>query len=93
LRVNESYPRVEQMLAFFGANEFTSHALENAQEFDFEGLSGRLRSSSYAPAAGHPQFEPMMEELQHIFATHQQDGVVRMEYRTRIYTGKLDEIG
>lgn len=92
-RVNESYPRAEQMLAFFGANEFTSHALENAQEFDFEGLSGRLRSSSYAPAAGHRQFEPMMEELQHIFATHQQDGVVRMEYRTRIYTGKLQEIG
>jgi len=92
-RVNESYPRAEQILAFFGANEFTSHSLPNAQEFDFEGLSGRLRSSSYAPALGHPQFEPMMEELQRIFAAHQQNGVVRMEYRTRIYTGKLDSIG
>lgn len=91
-RVNESYPRIEQMLAFFGANEFTSHALSNVQEFDFEGLSGRLRSSSYSPAPGHSQFAAMMERLQKIFADHQKNGVVRMEYRTRIYTGMLDRI-
>ena len=92
-RVNESYPRAEQMLAFFGANEFTSRSLPNFQEFDSEALSGRLRSSSYAPAPGHPNYAPMMEELQRIFATHQKNGVVRMEYRTRIYSGKLDPTG
>jgi SAM-dependent methyltransferase len=92
-RVNETYPRAEQMLAFFGSNEFTSHAVPNFQEFDFQGLSGRLRSSSYAPPSGHPQFAAMMQELQRIFAAHQQDGTVRLEYRTRIYTGKLDSIG
>jgi len=89
-KVSESYPRAEQMLAFFHPNEFTSHALPNLQEFDFEGLSGRLRSSSYAPAPGHPQFEPMMEELRRIFDQHHKDGTVRMEYRTRVYAGKLD---
>lgn len=88
--VHESYPRAQQMLSFFGRNEFTSHTLPNAQEFDFEGLGGRLRSSSYAPAPGHPQYGPMMQELQRIFAAHQREGVVRMEYRTRVYTGKLD---
>lgn len=92
-RVNESYPRAEQMLAFFGANEFTSHVLPNAQEFDFDGLCGRLRSSSYAPAPDHPQFRPMTEELKRVFAAYQANGVVRMEYRTRIYTGSLDPIG
>ena len=91
-RVNESYPRAEQMLEFFGANEFTSHSLANAQEFDFEGLSGRLRSSSYAPAPGAANFEVMMEQLRRIFDLHQQNGVVRMEYRTHIYAGKLDHI-
>lgn len=89
-KVSESYPRAEQMLEFYGANEFTSHALPNFQEFDFEGLSGRLRSSSYAPPAGHPQFEPMMKELRRLFDAHHQGGVVRMDYRTRVYTGKLD---
>jgi SAM-dependent methyltransferase len=89
-KVSESYPRAEQMLAFYGPNEFTSHALPNFQEFDFEGLSGRLRSSSYAPPQDHPQFKPMMKELRRLFDAHQQGGVVPMEYRTRVYAGKLD---
>jgi SAM-dependent methyltransferase len=89
-RVNESYPRAEQMLEFFGATDFTSHSLANFQEFDFDGLSGRLRSSSYAPPPGHPQFEPMMKELRQLYDAHQRRGVVRMEYRTRVYAGKLD---
>jgi SAM-dependent methyltransferase len=92
-RIRESYPRAEQMLAFYGPNEFTSHALANFQEFDFQGLCGRLRSSSYAPGPGHAQFEPMMAELEQIFANHQENGVVRMQYRTHIYTGKLDSLG
>src|SRR6266403_5357171 len=37
------------------------------QEFDYEGLAGRLWSSSYAPLEGHPSYEPMMQELQRIF--------------------------
>jgi SAM-dependent methyltransferase len=89
-RVSESYPRAEQMLEFYGANEFTSHSLPHFQEFDFEGLSGRLRSSSYAPPSGHAQFEPMMKELRRLFDAHHRGGVVRMEYRARVYAGKLD---
>jgi SAM-dependent methyltransferase len=89
-RVQLSYPRAEQMLEFFGSNEFTSHTLPNGQDFDFDGLCGRLRSSSYAPAADHPQFRAMIEELRRIFDAHQVNGKVRLEYRTRIYTGTLD---
>jgi len=89
-KVDESYPRAEQMLAFFGECEFTSHSLPNAQDFDFDGLCGRLRSSSYVPAPDHPQFAPMLRELRRIFAAHETNGVVRIEYRTRIYAGSLD---
>ena len=89
-RVNESYPRNEQMLEFFGKNEFTSHTLRNYQEFDSDGLSGRLRSSSYAPGPENPQFEPMMQQLRRIFEAHQVNGKVCMEYSTRVYTGALD---
>ncbi|HET7105775.1 MAG TPA: class I SAM-dependent methyltransferase, partial [Candidatus Acidoferrum sp.] len=77
-KVSESYPRAEQMLEFYGPNDFTSHSLPNFQEFDFDGLSGRLRSSSYAPPAGHPLFEPMMKELRRLFDAHHQGDVVRM---------------
>src|SRR5260221_4154083 len=89
-QVSESYPRAEHMLEFYGANEFTSHSLPNFQEFDFDGLNARLRSSSYAPPPGHPQFEPMMKEIRKIFDAHHQRGEIRMDYRTRVYAGKLD---
>jgi SAM-dependent methyltransferase len=57
----------------------------NAQSFDFEGIKGRLLSSSYAPLAGHPQHEPMLAELQAIFRTHQLDGRIEFKYTTHVY--------
>jgi SAM-dependent methyltransferase len=89
-RVSDSYPQPEAMRDFFGASTFLPHDLPNSQEFEFAGLSGRLRSSSYSPGADHPDFPQMMHELKHIFAAYQQDGIVRFDYRTRIYAGKLD---
>jgi SAM-dependent methyltransferase len=92
-RVSDSYPREEHMRSFFRASTFLSYELSNTQEFDFEGLSGRLRSSSYAPAADQPNFLQMMTELNHIFAAFQQGGNVRFDYRTRIYAGTLQPDG
>jgi ubiquinone/menaquinone biosynthesis C-methylase UbiE len=89
--VNESYPREEQMRAFFQNSAYRQQQLPNLQVFDFEGLAGRVRSSSYMPAEDHPQYAPMMAELQNIFRAHQQDGSVRMEYLTRLYYGHLQE--
>lgn len=88
-KVNENYPRLEQMQNFFGADEFHAHEVPNFQEFDFEGIAGRLRSSSYMPAADHPNFQPMMDELRRIFDLHNTDGRVRLEYTTRLYLGQL----
>ena len=49
--------------AFFGRRGFRFARFDNAQRFDFEGVRGRLLSSSYAPGAGHPNHEPMLAEL------------------------------
>ncbi len=89
-RVSDSYPLPQDMQSFFGASGFLSHEVPNAQEFDFDGLSGRLRSSSYSPAANHPDFPQMMNELKHIFTAYQHDGIVSFDYRTRVFAGKLD---
>jgi SAM-dependent methyltransferase len=88
-RINESYPREEQMRAFFQTTAYGQQRLPNLQVFDLEGLAGRVRSSSYMPAHDHPNFAPMMTELETIFREHQQDGSVRMEYLTRLYYGHL----
>ena len=73
----------------FPRGDFRLRELPNFQEFDFAGLAGRLRSSSYAPKEGHSNYAPMMAELERIFRTHQANGRVRMEYATQIYFGRL----
>jgi len=87
-QVKQSYPGPEQMRSFFGSWPFTTYELPNSQEFDFAGLSGRLRSSSYVPTPDEFRFWPMMDELQRIFAAYQQSGGVRIDYRTRIYASQ-----
>ena len=60
----------------------------SAQQFDFDGLKGRLLSSSFAPEVGHPKHAAMVESLKRIFDTHQQNGCVMFEYDTHVYFGK-----
>lgn len=64
---------------------FGRRVVPNRQVFDFDGLRGRLLSSSYAPNQGHPGHGPMMQALERIFREHQQDGRVVFEYDTEIY--------
>ncbi len=88
--VKESYPSEQHMRDFFGAGHYQSRMVPNFQEFDFDGLAGRLRSSSFIPAADAPNYASMMEELQRIFAEYNQIDRVRMEYSTHIYFGHLE---
>ncbi|MBI5773133.1 MAG: class I SAM-dependent methyltransferase [Verrucomicrobia bacterium] len=60
-----------------------------AQQFDFEGLQGRLLSSSYAPEQGQPKHLEMLERLRQIFDSHQQDGRVAFDYNTLVYYERL----
>jgi SAM-dependent methyltransferase len=62
---------------------------EFQQAFDFEGLKGRLLSASYAPEPGHPNFEPMLRDVQQVFDANQKDGKVIFDYETELYYGQL----
>jgi SAM-dependent methyltransferase len=61
----------------------------NVQHFDFEGLKGRVLSSSYAPEAGHPKHDEMLTALKRVFDKCQKDGRVAFEYDTHVYYGHL----
>lgn len=90
VRVKETYPEATAMREFFAEKNFRSAELPNFQEFDLEGLAGRLRSSSYAPKEGHVNYVPMMSGLKRVFDENQVDGRVRMSYTTQIYFGQLE---
>lgn len=70
-------------------NGFDTKSFPNAQYFDYEGLKGRLLSSSYAPNLSHPNHIPMMRELESIFKKYSSDGQIEMLYDTTLYFGKL----
>jgi ubiquinone/menaquinone biosynthesis C-methylase UbiE len=74
---------------FFAPTSYQERVYDLRQQFDYEGTAGRLLSSSYAPLAGHPTHEPMMRELQRIFRAHARDGMIELEYNTRVFYGRL----
>jgi SAM-dependent methyltransferase len=78
----------ETIPTFYGG-EYQVVRFDNLQMFDFEGVRGRLESSSYVPEPGHPNYEPMISDLKKIFELYQQDGEVAFEYDTRLFYGKL----
>jgi ubiquinone/menaquinone biosynthesis C-methylase UbiE len=73
---------------FFGGEPELA-TFPNQQTFDFEGLEGRLMSSSYAPEPGHAEHEPMIAGLQELFLRHQHNGQVIFPYETLVYFGQL----
>lgn len=74
---------------FFAPHGYELASFTNEQVFDVEGLRGRLLSSSYAPTAGQPGHDAMLEALRSLFDAHQTDGVVTLEYDTRVYDGRI----
>lgn len=79
----------ETLVAFFRAGDMREAKFFNRQTFDYEGLCGRLQSSSYAPLPEHPNHEPMMNELRRIFDQNEQGGYVFFDYETKVYWGEV----
>ena len=69
---------------FFPAG-FRTAAFLNSQTFDFDGLKGRLLSSSYAPTESHPLFSEMIKELKRLFTKYQKNDTIEILYDTKIF--------
>ena len=72
-----------------GPKAYASHYLENVERLDFEGLKGRLLSSSHVPLPGDERFEAMIAELRELFDRFAVDGLVEMSYQTALFWGAL----
>ena len=79
----------DSVLTEFFENGYTLKTFPNFQIFDFEGLKGRLLSSSYAPVESHPDFIPMITELDRIFNLYNVNGYIKFEYTSKLYYSKL----
>lgn len=78
-----------EMRAWFGSGFVAMKRLDHRQALDFEGLCGRLLSSSYVPQLGDPRHAPIIAALRQLFDRTAQGGVVRFDYDTEIYVGRV----
>lgn len=98
LRYGTDYKEVRREIigcdveSFYAPEVCQCARFEFRQPFDFKGLKGRLLSSSYAPEPDHPNYEPMLRELQEIFDANQKDGKVDFHYETELYYGQLSPL-
>ena len=58
---------------------------ERLTESVFDGLKGRLLSSSYMPAANEDGYEDMINDLKKLFDQHEQNGKITINYATKVY--------
>lgn len=79
----------DEVNQFFDPLPFESRMFDMRQEFGYEGIEGRLLSSSYAPGPEHPNYAPMLRDLRKIFETHAVAGRATFDYKTRVYFGRL----
>jgi SAM-dependent methyltransferase len=89
-RVRHDNASLERVEKFFAPAPFKAVRFSNEQSFDLAGVEGRLLSSSYAPAPGHPRHEAMMRALWGIFDEFADAGRVRFLYDTEVYVGGLE---
>jgi len=75
----------QDRLDLFFNGRYQLRSFPNQQIFDFEGLRGRLLSSSYAPLPGDPRYETVMVQLRMLFDRYAENGRVTFHYNTRLY--------
>jgi SAM-dependent methyltransferase len=75
----------ESIHIFFYPVPVKIHCFENIQMLDFEALKGQLLSASYMPLPGHKSYSEMINELIHLFIKHNENGMVRMAFETKLF--------
>lgn len=74
---------------FFHPSTVTLTEFANKQVFDYEGLEGRLLSSSYMPSREDERYPALVADLKQLFGQFQEEGHITIHYTTRMYQGKL----
>jgi SAM-dependent methyltransferase len=79
----------DRINAFFGHAHWHKRLHAHATPLAYETLAARLNSASYVPAPGDARYEPMVARLREVFDATQSDGMVSMEYETRVICGEM----
>ncbi len=78
---------VARLLAEDGLPRLRHAAFASRQRLDYDGLIGRVRSTSHAPREG-PAHAELNESLNELFARHARNGAIELVYRTDVHLGE-----
>ncbi len=76
-------------IADFFNGPFEARSFPNVQDFDFDGLKGRMLSSSYMPSESDPVYPKMIADLDTLFAKHAENGKIKVFYDTKVYVSNV----
>ena len=91
LKVSHRNIDLQRVNNFTGPNDIQIFSCQNIQYFDFNGIKGRLQSSSYTPTEEQAEYSILMKDLEEIFNKFQVDGVVQLLYDCEMYFGQLNK--
>lgn len=78
----------DELKAFF-RRDYETATFANEQVFDFEGIKGRMLSSSYMPSESSPSYQQVVDELAAVFAKHERSGRIKVLYDTKVYHSSI----
>ncbi len=70
---------------FFSPGKYKVVKFPHFVLMDYDGLIGRIASSSFMPTAGNPHYAAMTEEVNTLFNNHQENRLVRFNYETHLH--------
>ena len=88
-KVNHMNLDDDEIAQFYRPGQMQVFHFDNNQQFDFDGLTGRLKSSSYCPDENTPVYARLIDGLAGLFDTHAVSGRLTFEYDTRLYLGPI----
>ena len=75
----------ESTLNAFFQCDFHTATFANKQVLDFDGIKGRVSSSSYMPSESDDNYSAMVEELQTLFDKHAENDRIQVFYDTNVF--------
>lgn len=90
-KVKHKQVSVQTLAPFYGGKQPKLESFYYEQALDYEGLLGRIQSSSFSLTEQDARYDAFIEDCKALFARHEQAGEVKMIYRTDLYWGTLSE--
>src|SRR5690606_15404859 len=84
LNVSQRRMETEDVLSFFAPDSPEYRIFEHVDWLTLTQMRGRIRSYSFMPDERAPVYREMLKDMERLFDEHQQDGKVRLSYRTRL---------